>query len=340
MPTDLEAPGFWEDFKETFFGAPRPLDCLQVEVTTRCPGRCGYCPRSARQDRWLERDIDERTFQRLWPLMRRATRVHLQGWGEPLLHPRFFSLTALARKAGCLVSTTTCGLVMDPATAGRLVESGIDVVAFSLAGPDREGNAVRHGVGFDRVCAAITALQALRREAMAVHLEIHIAYLLLASRIEALARLPDLASRLGVHAVVVSVLDSPPAPGFEGEDFTPAEGETLARAGAALATTRDAAQRLGIALHWALPRPEATGTVCHENIGRSLFVAADGSVSPCVFANLPLSGADPRRHVLGDVGRTDPLEIWESEARRSFLSRLAAGDPDPTCRGCPRRFLD
>ena len=50
---------------------------------------------------------------------------------------------ALARKAGCKVSTTTCGLRMDPELALRIVESGIDIVArprfsnLAYAGPKK-----------------------------------------------------------------------------------------------------------------------------------------------------------------------------------------------------------
>lgn len=62
--------------------------------------------------------------------------MHLQGWGEPFLHPRFMDFAALARKAGCRVSTTTCGLRMDETLAGQIVGSGIDIVAFSLVGTD------------------------------------------------------------------------------------------------------------------------------------------------------------------------------------------------------------
>ena len=109
--------------------------------------------------------------------MRKAARVHLQGWGEPLLHPDFFQMTALARKAGCAVSTTTCGSGMNADLAERLVASGIDIIGFSLAGTDAASNAARAGVAFETVCAAIEQLQQVRRARQGVHLEIHIAYL-------------------------------------------------------------------------------------------------------------------------------------------------------------------
>jgi len=336
---EFREPGFWETVKEAFLGTRRQLDCIQVEVTSRCPGRCTYCPHTTLKDQWQSRDMDMDTFDRIWPLMRRSGRVHLQGWGEPFLSPAFFSMAALARKAGCQVSTTTCGLRMDAKLALAIVESGIDIVAFSLAGTDPRSNASRHGVDFERVCEAVSTLQAVRRGRMGVHLEIHFAYLMLASNVEAVAGLPALMQRLGVHAAVISTLDYIPEPGFEAEAFQAHEAQKIARALGILAETEAEARRRGLGFHYELPSPGATGTSCRENISRSLFIAADGSVSPCVYVNVPAAAADPKRRVFGNVRQTNPIEIWESFEFRRFRERLACGEPELPCRSCPKRFM-
>ncbi len=337
--SDFHAPGLWETIRETFLGVRRRLDCVQVEVTSRCPGRCTYCPHTILKEHWRPQDMEMETFHRLWPLMRRSGRVHLQGWGEPLLNPAFFEMAALARKAGCQVSTTTCGLRMDEKLAYELVESGIDIVAFSLAGTDAVSNASRIGVDFDRVCEAITILQTVRRKRMGVHLEIHLAYLMLASAMEAVAGLPELMQRLGVHAAVVSTLDYIPEPGLAHEAFAPAETAKLAQANAILGRTAEDARGLGLDFHFELPHPDASGTSCRENISRSLYVSADGSVSPCVYVNLPATPADSRRRVFGNVRNQDPLQIWESPDFKRFRERLVCGDPDLSCRSCPKRYM-
>jgi MoaA/NifB/PqqE/SkfB family radical SAM enzyme len=331
-------PGIWETIRELLLGGRRPLDWIQAEVTSRCPGRCIYCPHTAMGDRWCSRDMDMETFTLLWPLMRRSGRVHLQGWGEPLLNPAFFAMAALARKAGCAVSTTTCGLIMNDEMAGKIVEAGLDIVAFSLAGTDPRSNASRHGVDFDRVCEAVSILQTVRRARRAVHLELHFAYLMLASTMEAVRALPRLMERLGVHAAVISTLDYIPSPDLASEGFAPHETDKLARAEAILKETATEARRLGVDFHWALPKPDAPGTTCRENIERSLYVGADGSVSPCVYVNLAAEGLGPRRRVFGNVREQDPLEIWQSAEFRRFRERLAGGDPDLPCLTCPKRF--
>ena len=69
--SDLRGPGLWETLRETFLGVRRRLDCVQVEVTSRCPGRCTYCPHTRLAHRWQTADMPPQTFGRLWPLLRR-----------------------------------------------------------------------------------------------------------------------------------------------------------------------------------------------------------------------------------------------------------------------------
>ncbi|NLI82045.1 MAG: radical SAM protein [Deltaproteobacteria bacterium] len=331
-------PGIWETMKELLLGVRRPLHCIQVGVSSRCVGRCTYCPHTILRERWIDGDMDMDTFSRLWPLMRRSSRVHLQGWGEPLLNPAFFEMTALARRAGCAVSTTTCGLQVDEETASRIVDSGMDIIAFSLAGTDDKSNASRRGISFQQVCDAVKLLQMVRRRKAGVHLEIHFAYLLLASNIDAVRGLPRIMGELGVHAAVVSTLDYIPHPALVQEGFGPNEVQKIANARRVLQETAREAHRLGRDFHWALPFADNPGTVCREDMTRSLYVSWDGSVSPCVYLNLPAEGLDDVTCIFGNVRDENPLEIWERTEYSHFRNRLATSDPDPFCRDCVKRF--
>jgi MoaA/NifB/PqqE/SkfB family radical SAM enzyme len=247
-------------------------------------------------------------------------------------------MAAIARKAGCSVSTTTSGLIMNEELAAEIVESGLDIVAFSLAGSDASSNASRHGVDFDRVCEAVRILQAVRRSRMGVHLEIHLAYLLLSSQMEAAVRLPKLMHSLGIHAAVVSTLDFIPSPDLAAEGFAPHETDKIARCATLLGKAQAEARRMGMDFHWSLPGARPLMSNCRENALRSLFVSADGFVSPCVYVNLPLKDGHPNRCVFGDVLDEDPPALWEGKEFREFRERLAGGAPDIPCVGCPKRF--
>ena len=226
----FKKPGILESLSGFFSGQRRPIDCVQIEVSSACTARCEYCPQNADSGRWKARNMEAGTFAALWPLLRRSARVHLQGWGEPFLHPRFFDFTAFARKAGCAASSTSCGLHMNEDIARRVVESGMDVLAFSLAGTDEMSNAIRRGAPFAQVCENIRLMAGVRKKAMAAHPRLHCAYILLADRMEAVLALPDLATELGLQATVVSTLDYIAVPGQAALAFAPHETDKIARA--------------------------------------------------------------------------------------------------------------
>ena len=110
----------------------RPLRALQVEVTSRCSRRCLVCPRSGLAGQWRDGDLGSDTWRRLVPDLALWKHVHLQGWGEPLLHNGLHSMVRDAHAAGCRVGITTNGdlLAADCWFRDRsLVASGWGVVA-------------------------------------------------------------------------------------------------------------------------------------------------------------------------------------------------------------------
>ena len=52
----FQEPSVWQLFRESLFGKPRLLDCIQVEVTSVCPGRCVYCPHTTQAGYWRSRN--------------------------------------------------------------------------------------------------------------------------------------------------------------------------------------------------------------------------------------------------------------------------------------------
>ncbi|MDL2285679.1 radical SAM protein [Desulfovibrio sp. OttesenSCG-928-F07] len=333
----LKGPGFLETVKGLINPLPKMFDVLQIEVSSTCPASCTYCPHTTMADEWKNALISPQTYAAAWPLFRQAGRVHLQGWGEPFLHPQFFDFVELARRADCQVSTTSCGLIMNEALALKIVKSGLDVVAFSLAGVTAAGNASRAGAPFDKVCTAIKLLQKVRKEHMAVHLELHIAYMVLASQIDEMYGLPDLLDELDIHAAVVSTMDFVPSKEMAHEAFMPHEQEKIAKARTVLEEISKTAQSRGREIFYSLPKPEPRNT-CLEHIERSLYIAADGAVSPCIYVNLPTTTANPMRRVYGNINNENPLDIWNKPEYAAFRSNLANATPDLNCQSCPKRY--
>lgn len=334
----FRGPGVWRMLREAFGSRRRLLDVAQIEVSSHCGGGCAYCPHTTMREHWKARHMEAATLARLWPLLLETGRAHLQGWGEPLLHPRFLDFVRFVRRADCSVSTTTCGLVMNESLASGIVESGLDIIAFSLTGvTEAANNATRTGVPFDRLLSAIRILQTVRQKKMGVHLELHFAYLMLASAMTDVAFLPELMADLGIHAAVVSTLDYLPSPEWQSEAFAPHETEKIAAARELLEQAARKAAKAGHALYYALPAENPRPT-CLEHPERSVYVDADGTLAPCIYVNLPHSLDDPLRRVYGSCLHEDPLAIWNKPAFAAFRKALASCEPDAPCTRCPKRF--
>lgn len=332
----------WRAFTSLLF--PQK-DWIQVEVTTHCNASCVYCPRTAYQDRWVSRFMPLTTFHKLLPYFPRTRLVYLQGWGEPLLHPDFFAMVTLAKQAGCRVGATTNGMLLDDGKIIRMVESGMDVAAFSLAGTDEKNDAIRRGTRLATVLEAVHRLHRGKEKTGQTQPEIHLAYLLLRSGLADLPRLPQLLKGSGVTQVVISTLDFVASRELAAETLIPADHQEYQELEAQLAEVAATGQHYGLRIHYRLPRPGKRLLICTENIGRALVVAADGGVSPCVFTNLPVSGvtcyprgvARPYQPVtFGNLHDRPLAAIWRGKAyarfRRSFYTdHLAA-----PCRDCPK----
>ncbi len=329
-------PSIWDLIKELIRPPVRTLDCMQVEVTSLCFASCSYCPQTIHAATWKGEHMLPLTFANLWPLFKRCTRVHLQGWGEPFLHPNFFEMLAFARKAGCLTSSTSCGLHLTEKIALQIINSGMDILAFSLAGTDAESNSSRHGVPFEKVCEKIHFLQKIRKKHYAVHLELHLAYIMLADRMPSVLKLPELMHKLGVSTAIISTMDYIPSPKLAHLGLTPADTEKLAIAKELLEEASHKAEDYGVQLHYTLPTA-ISGGVCRENIQKCLYVDTQGTISPCVYLNVPSLQAQCRE-VFGNVNEENSADIWCKDDFVLFRQNHADGHPtSPLCISCVKR---
>jgi MoaA/NifB/PqqE/SkfB family radical SAM enzyme len=318
-------------------------DWIQVEVTTACNADCVYCPRTVYKGLWQDRHLPLEMFKKLEPAFSRTSHVHLQGWGEPLLHPDFFEMVAVAKASGCRVGTTTNGMLLDAERTERLIESGVDVIAFSLAGTGEKNDLIRKGTNLKRVLEAIRRLQRQKKEKTSSKPEIHIAYMLFRSSFDDLERLPSLLEGLGVSQVVVSTLDFIPSEELGDEVVLPsskAEYEEVVRRVDDLVM---AGEQKGLDIRYRVICPGVRREVCTENVQRAVCVSSDGAVSACVYTNLQVSGAfylwDGRRlayerMAFGNI-REEPLSaIWRKKGYSAFRRSFNTGRLASQCLHC------
>lgn len=306
----------------------RPLRALQIEVTSRCTRRCAVCLRHALSGRWLERDLTPAVWAAIVPGLGVAEHVHLQGWGEPLLHPELPEMAAAARRAGCSVGITTNGDLLDEA-ADWLVKLPVDLVTVSVAGGPTRHAALRSGASLEAVLCAAGRLVARRHGRVP---RVQLSYLLTRDNADDLEGVVRTAAQCRFDEAFVTHLDCTPSPEL-------LQMAAFSRSGlgrdtvAALDRASVTAGRLGIRLRLAPSRAEDM-VVCDLDPSRLAFVSSDGRVGPCAYLLPPVAGRIGRAHFDGaaevDVVAygsvlEEPLSgLLVSPARRRFAAPFEA----------------
>ena len=106
-----------------------------IEVASDCNLRCFYCPSPhlRRVKQLMPDDVWERCLY--WLKEFRQESVHLNGLGEPLLHPKLVEWTAQAHRYVPKVHLSTNGVSMTPELAKGLKDAGLWYVTISRHAP-------------------------------------------------------------------------------------------------------------------------------------------------------------------------------------------------------------
>src|SRR2546423_3788180 len=217
----------------------------------------------------------------------------LQGLGEPMLHPAFFDMVALATSRGIRVSANTNLTLLTPARAQHCITSGLASLSVSLDGATAPVyEAIRHKASFAKVIRNLGRLVDAR-DAAGSPLEVRGVMVLMRSNLD---ELPALLRLLHAHRVpellvqrLSSDLGQPDLPAryipirqyVDDAQLGPAD---LAHAATVFAEARALAGELGISLH--LPRlaqpaaPPAAAPRCRRPWAQ-LYVTAAGELLPC-----------------------------------------------------------
>lgn len=340
------------------------LDWLQVEISTDCTAHCCYCPRTVHQERWRSLHMEEKLYRSLLPVFKKTRLVHLQGWGDPFTHPRFFDFARLAKSAGCQVGTTSNGMLLTEQMCERLVRERIDTIGLSLAGTGKENDGYRQGTRLEKVLSVVERIHRIKQRTGADLPQVHIAYLLLKSGRAALDRIPAVLRDRGIAQVVISTLDTVGSPILAPEVISPEDTLEKEALRQHLDDVVEAGLEAGLTIHYQLPalpksragsqhRLEGTSLcaftapqVCSENVQLAAFIGVTGEVSPCVFGNLPLTAPPPslpdspvrpyRPLVFGTIAATRFDKIWHGHPYTSFREAHRIGVFPPECRTCTK----
>jgi radical SAM protein with 4Fe4S-binding SPASM domain len=263
--------------------------------------------------------------------------VHLQGLGEPLLHPAYFAMVSYAVARGLQVTTNSNMTVLDRAGAEACVRSGLSWMRISIDGATPETyESIRRGARLERVMRNIKLLQAAKEKLGSDTPRLFLVMVVMRRNIEELEAVIELAHRFSLEQVFVQHLCLDFSDTSNGEVVGPVRGfieaESLLRVDPSLversfrkARCRAAELRMDLRL----PSLDIHGgaRTC-DWPWRSLYIASDGSAQPCCVI------ARPEWMNFGNAATTGIRQIWQNEAYQGFRSQLASGNPPHICRTC------
>ena len=326
------------------------LDWIQVEISSYCNASCVYCPHWAFRTNWQNRFISMQAFRNLVAAFSKAHLVYLQGWGEPFMHPQFFEMLQIAKKAGCRVGTTTNGTLLNRESIEKIVSLGLDVIGFSLAGVNKKNDKIRKGTHIKKVLLCMEEIRRAKDKYRVDNPEIHIAYMLLRSGLDDLETLPEFLANTGAAQTVVSSLSYVVSPEMETESQLACSEEEYAELKTRFVEVKRETVKQGVDLHFHIVSPILQKFSCSENIPQAVVVGSNGDLSPCVIKQLPVRGDnyyffDKQKYLqcnlsFGNIDKESLIKIWHCRGYRQFVREFLTGNGPALCQNCLKKQIE
>jgi MoaA/NifB/PqqE/SkfB family radical SAM enzyme len=319
---------------------------VQIEPVGHCNLKCRMCPIQFRRDgppgeapAFMAYD----TFVTLLDQFGSLNELHLQGLGEPFLHPRFFDMVTYATRKGIRVSTNSNGTLLRPAAAEGCILSGLDSLHISIDGATAltyEG--IRQGANFAKVIRNLKLMTETRARFASRSPHIRVVMVVMRRNLAELPEVVRLAHHCGADALFVQHLshdfaESTLPPYYRSmRDFVEAEtllGEAPERVWSSFNMAKETAAAVRLPLR--LPNIEAKlhppgtpGPVRCDWPWRGAYVSYQGLAMPCCM--LPT----PDRGQLGDMVKDGAASVWNGAAYEAFRRQLDSDTPPEVCRSC------
>lgn len=324
---------------------PRPR-YVQVEPVGQCNLRCQMCPVVFRDDgpasgapAFMALDV----YQRLLDQLPELEHLHLQGLGEPTMHPQFFEMVELAKARGVRVTINTNLTVLNERRAARCVESGLDIIHVSMDAASSDTYArIRKGSRLDRVLRNLEFLTQAKRRAASVLPELKLVTVVMRQNLAELVDLVRLAHRFDIRSMFVQHLCHDFGESTLPDRYRPmrsfVDDQTLLHEDAELieehfTVARQEADRLSIDLRLPriVPREHPVGTPGPQRCDwpwRGAYITYQGYLLPCCMISTP-----DRMH-LGHLDEGSLADHWNGTAYTRFRAQLDSEVPPEICSSC------
>ena len=316
--------------------AKHTVQLAQVEPTTLCNFRCGFCV--GRQMDQTHLALDK--FHAFLDAFPELQHLELQGEGEPLIHPDFFEMLALAQARGIQTSVITNGSLFSASVIERILDSGLQSLRVSTETHDATRFAQIRGGVFDRVHAGIQRLMAQRRARGQTWPSVGLSVTVLASTLDDLPGVFGWYEALGLDGgIAVQLLNR--MPGYANTYPAEIAAELVDRA-------RHESRYLAHMAHETVQRVQSQAPSPHRHfydllfepsaserangrlaqcpwLARGLYMDRHGNLAPCCMVKDEAGS-------FGKLGQTPVDEVLR--LREAMAASLAQGQIPAPCQGC------
>ncbi len=319
---------------------------IQIEPVGQCNLRCQMCPIQFRTDgppNGPPAFMAFSDFTKVVDQFDTMTELHLQGLGEPMMHPRFFDMVAYATAKGIKVTTNSNLTLLNARRAERCVTSGLHTLHVSIDGATVEMyERIRVRAHFDRVIRNLQLLLDTRQRLDSEYPHLKLVVVIMRQNLHELPDLVRLGHRWSFNEIFVQHLchdfgeSSLPEHYRSMRDFIQAQTlleEDVERVAHYFDEARRVAQELGVKLRLprTQPRPHPPGTPGPKRCDwpwRGGYVSYQGYAMPCCMV------ATPDRVNFGNMAEQGVAAVWDSSAFQAFRDQLDSDDPPEICRSC------
>jgi radical SAM protein with 4Fe4S-binding SPASM domain len=283
------------------------------------------------------------TFTQLIDQFTTLKTLHLQGLGEPMMHPQFFDMVRYATSKGIQVTTNSNLTLLSHHGAEQCVTSGLQALHVSIDGATPETyERIRVGSKFDRVVGNLKRVVEEKERRSHPYPTIQLTMVVMQQNLHELPELIRLAHEWSVDSVFVQHLchdfgeSSLPAHYRPMREFV--QSETLLsdqpqQIEQYFNEARTVAKTLGVNLR--LPRTEPhrhpPGTPGPQRCDwpwNGAYISYQGYAMPCCMVSTP-----DRIH-FGKFLDQGVEQTWNGSEYQSFRNQLASDTPPDVCRSC------
>lgn len=292
---------------------------LQIELTNKCNFNCRICARH-----WMNfklGSMKEELIQKIKRVIPKISELVLFGYGESLLHSKFFELVREAKKMNKRISFFTNGALITEKKAKKLVQNEINIITFSIdAATKKTFRLIRKNSNFDIVIRAIESINKFKKEYDSKFPELEINFVITKQNVKELPDLLLLASKMGIRRVELSYLIMWSEKLLK---YSPFE----LNINGYLEEAQKIAKKEGILLDI----PHTTGNKLNcDSPWKYAYIRWDGVVQACCFSD---------KLVMGNLNESEFDEIWNNKRYQILRRKIRKKDyPSEDCKTCIARL--